>query len=77
MSDTTRSVIEWPSVVALRLDVADQVARVASLRRCEVGWTVEETQRQVRAAAMDAADNIAQAVLDAAELSLDVWAATR
>jgi hypothetical protein len=73
----TQTVTAWPGVAALRGLFAEQASRTAQKRQDDTGWTVEETRRQVRAAAVDAAECIAMALVDAAEMGLDVWEATR
>jgi len=76
MSDT-RAVTTWPSVTALREQFAAQVSRTAERRRADCGSTVEETYVQVHAAAREAVEEIAAAALEAAEMALDLWAATQ
>jgi hypothetical protein len=73
----TRTVTAWPGVAALRGEFAEQAWRTAQKRQEDTGWTIEETVRQVQAAATDAAERIALALVQAAEMGLDVWGATR
>jgi hypothetical protein len=74
---TTRSVTTWPAAAVLREQFAEQARRVARQRQADTGWSDEETARQVRAAATDAAECIALALVEAAEMGLDLWQATR
>lgn len=73
----TQTVTAWPGVADLRAQFAEQARRTAEKRQEVTGWTVEETVRQVQAAAASAAESVALALVEAAEMGLDVWEATR
>jgi hypothetical protein len=73
----TRTVTAWPEAAALRAQFAEQARRVARERQAVTGWSDEETGRQVRAAAAEAAECVALALIEAAEMGLDLWQATR
>jgi hypothetical protein len=61
----------------LRKEFAEQAWRTAQKRQEDTGWSDEETVRQVQAAAFGAAECIALALVEAAEMGLDLWEATR
>jgi len=73
----TRTVTAWPAAAALREQFAEQARRTAQQRQRDTGWSDEETGRQVRAAAAEAAECIALALVEAAEMGLDLWQTTR
>jgi hypothetical protein len=73
----TRTVTAWPTAAALREQFAAQARRTAQQRQAETGWSEEETGHQVRAAAAEAAECIALALVEAAEMGLDLWLAVR
>jgi hypothetical protein len=73
----TATVTAWPEVAALREQFAEQAWRTAKRRQEDTGWTDDETMRQVQAAATSAANCVALALVEAAEMGLDVWEATR
>jgi len=78
MNDATdTTVTTWPGVARLREEFAELTRRTAWKRQTDCGWSTEETCRQVLAAAAEAAEIIAEALVAAAEMSLDTWAATR
>ena len=73
----SRTVTVWPAATALRGQFAKQARRAAEQRQTETGWTDEETALRVRAAATEAAECIAAALVDAAEMALDLWRVTK
>ncbi len=77
MSDTTEAVTTWPGVARLREEIAQLARQTAERRQAECGWSTEDTCNRVREAAVDAAEIIGDALVSAAEMSLDTWAATK
>lgn len=76
-STTTQTVTTWPGVATLRERCAVNAARTAEKLQEDTGWSNKKTSREVRAIATEAALNIALALVEAAEMGLDVWATTQ
>jgi len=77
MSWTRSKAPLWPGITNLSEAFAALVMEVADLRQSQEGWTKKETVEVIRATAEESVEEVAKALTTAAELSLDVWAATR
>ena len=77
MSDTTEAVTTWPGVARLREEIAELARQAAERRQADCGWSTEDTCHRVREAAVEAAEIISDGLVSAAEMSLEMWAATK
>ncbi len=77
MSDTSEAVTTWPSVTRMREEIAELARHAAEKRQADCGWSTEDACQRVREAAVEAAEIIGDALVSAAEMSLETWAATK
>ncbi len=71
------TVTAWPGVAALRDEFAQGVVTAMTVCRTRTGYSREETIRQAESATRDIVDEIATAMIEAAEGAICVWKVTQ
>lgn len=76
MSDLQHQTPSFPRVADLAERFAVLVADVATQRQRETGWSREQAVSVVRAAAVAHVERLAEVLVEATEMALDLWEAT-